>query len=193
MTEFPKRQFKQKTYKKKIDENSVETEFVEGFIDAKLPQKAKFNNGKFITLFQGAMLKIALNADLTKNEHKLLLFLIATAGVDNSVSLDLGILSSELKVAKPNISNALKGLVNRNIIIRKNGYREGGQNLPFELSFNYDQINYDLAYNGKVKNFKKVQYKHPEIELEAENGQKNLFDEINEFEEKLSKEQSKND
>ena len=64
---------------------------------------------------------------------------------------------------KSNVSRALKGLVQRNIVIRKDGYRYGKTPLPFELHLNFDQINYDLAYNGKIKEFGKHKTEHPQL------------------------------
>lgn len=178
-----------RTYKQKITKETIENEIVDDYTDVKLPKKHKFNNGDFITIFQKTMANIALFSNLSRGEYKLLLYLIGTAGIDNSVSLDLNILCSELNEHKSNISGSLKGLVERNIIFRKDGYRYGNQPLPFELSLNYDQINYDLAYNGRIKDFKKVQYKHPEIshdKVDLLENQRNLLDEISEEEKKKS-------
>lgn len=172
------------TYKRKIreieDTISVENEVVEGYIDVKLPKKHRFNNGGFITVFQQAMYNISKFADLTKGEYKLLLFLLGTAGIDNSIIIDLDVLTEELNEKKSNLSTYLKGLTKRNIVIRRNGYRGGfTKGLPMELSLNYDQINYDLAYNGKIKEYSKIRVKHPEIETEPlkilENKEPNLF------------------
>ena len=111
------------------------------------------------------MYRIATEAKLSKNELVLLLYLLGTAGLDNSICTDLQILSNELQIDKGNISRSIKGLVKRNIVIRKDGYRGGEQKtLPMELSLNYDQLNYDLSYKGKVKDYSKMKGIHPEIE-----------------------------
>lgn len=144
---------------------AVVTEVIPGYIDVKVPKKGRFNNGDFITIFQNTMYRIATEAKLSKNELVLLLYLLGTAGIDNSICTDLQILSEELQIDKGNISRSIKGLVKRNIVIRKDGYRGGEQRtLPMELSLNYDQLNYDLSYKGKVKDYSKFKGIHPEIE-----------------------------
>lgn len=131
------------------------------YVDIKLPKRGRFNNGNFITLFQKALANIAMFGDLTKGEMKLLMYLIGTCGNQNSVCVDLSKLASDLNTSKGGVATCLKGLVERNIVIRKDGYRYGKTPLPFELHLNFDQINYSLAYNGKTKNFKHTQHTHP--------------------------------
>lgn len=159
---------KKKTYQAKLEvENNgkifQKEEVVDGYQILKLPTKSYFNNGEFVTLFQEALKEIVTKGSLTKNEMQLLMYLVATTGKGNSVCLDLNVLSSDLKVKKPNISTALAGLVERNIIIRKDGYRYSKQPLPMQLSVNYDQFNYDLGYTGKVSQYKKLKAEHPQI------------------------------
>lgn len=144
-----------------IVSRSMTVPLLENYVDIKLPRKFKFNNGGFITVFQKAIANIAMFGNLTKGEMQMLLYLIGTCGAANSVCIDLVKLSTDLKMSKGNASNALKGLVERNIVIRKDGYRYGKTPLPFELHLNFDQINYDLAYNGKIKEFKKHKVEHP--------------------------------
>lgn len=93
----------------------------------------------------------------------MLLYLIGTCGMGNSICIDLVQLAERLGMKKPNVSRALKGLVERNIVIRKDGYRYGKTPLPFELHLNFDQINYDLAYNGRTKDFGKLRKEHPQL------------------------------
>jgi hypothetical protein len=129
----------------------------------KLPERHLFNNGGFVTVFQKALNNIIKFANLSKNEMILLMYLIANCSQDNSVCVDLVFLSEELSMKKPNVSLALKGLVQRRIILRKDGYRYGKNPLPMELKLNYDQINYHIAYNGKIKTFASKKSKHPLI------------------------------
>lgn len=146
-----------------ISTRTIEVPVLENYVDVKLPRKFKFNNGGFITVFQKAMANIAMFGNLSKEEYKMLLYLIGTCGMGNSICIDLVQLANTLGMKKPNISRALKGLVERNIVIRKDGYRYGKTPLPFELHLNFDQINYDLAYNGKTKEFRKKKNEHPEL------------------------------
>lgn len=133
------------------------------FVDLKVPKRFRFNNGNFITIFQKAMANIAMFGKLSKGEMQLLLYLIGTCGSQNSICIDLVKLSEDLGTNKGNISRALKGLVERNIVIRKDGYRYGKTPLPFELHLNFDQINYDLAYNGRIKHYREDKDNHPQL------------------------------
>lgn len=189
MAEERKTTYKTRLVKERVDEETgeilrqaVETEYVPGFVDVKLPKRKHLGNGDFLVIFQNTMLRIATEAKLTKNEMQLLLYLLGTASFDNSVCVDLDILVEALKVDKGNISRALKGLVQRNIVIRKDGYKGGSQRtLPMELSINYDQINYGITWKGDYNEHKKVKMNHPEIEpipqaLPTKKKEPDLFD-----------------
>lgn len=147
----------------KFIERSIEVPLMEDYVDMKLPRKWKFNNGSFVTVFQKALTNIALFAKLTKNEHQLLLYLLGSCLADNSICIDLVQISNDLKMDRSNASKALKGLVQRNIVLRKDGYRYGKNPLPMELSLNFDQLNYNLAYTGRTKEYGKRKNVHPPL------------------------------
>lgn len=159
-----------------IIRQTLTTEVIEGHTTMIVPKKHRFNDGGngFITVFQHTMRMISMHAKLNKNEMQLLLYLMGTTAIDNSVCIDLDILSKDLNIKKSNISTALKGLVQRNIVFRKDGYRYGSAPLPFELKLNYDQLNYNLGYNGKIKEHFEKSKKHPNIL--AEGKEPTLFD-----------------
>ena len=144
-----------------ITERSIEVPILEDYVDIKLPKKHRFNNGNFITIFQKELANIAMFGKLTKGEMQLLLYLIGTCGAANSVCIDLVKLSEDLNTSKGNVSNALKGLVQRNIVVRSDGYRYGKTPLPFRLELRFDQINYNLASTCKIKNYKEHKTEHP--------------------------------
>lgn len=145
----------------KVTERSLEVPVLESYQDVKLPKKFKFNNGNFITIFQKELANIALFGDLSKEEYRMLLYLIGTCGPSNSICIDLVQLSEQLGMKKSNVSRALKGLVQRNIVIRSDGYRYGKNPLPFKLELRFDQINYNLASTCKIKNYKEHKTEHP--------------------------------
>lgn len=138
-------------------------EVLQDYVDVKLPKKFKFNNGNFITVFQNAMANLAMFGKLTKGEMQLLLYLIGTCGTQNSVCLDLPKLVDALKMDKGNLKRALDGLCMRNIVVKTDGYRTGKSPLPFELNLNFSQINYNLAYNGKIKDYRSNKTDHPQL------------------------------
>jgi hypothetical protein len=173
---------KPKTYKtgiaqEIIDENtgevfrqSVITEHIEGFRDVKLPDRARFNNGSFITLFQASMLVIATNAKktkMTKEELIILLYLLGTAGIANSVILNYAEIVAETGIDKANVSRAIKALKSKMVIIETTQERRYRKSVDRELSLNFDQLNYNLAWNGKTKDFGKMKHKHPPLQLEG--------------------------
>ena len=192
MAEERKTTYKTRLVKERVDEETgeiirqaVETEYVPGFVDVKLPKRKHLGNGDFITVFQNTMFRIATEAKLSKNEMQILFYLLGTAGFDNSIYIDLDILSGDLDIKKPNVSTALKGLLKRNIIIKRDGYRGGNQKTkPFELSINYDQLNYGITWKGDYNEHKKVKMNHPEILSlpKEEPKQLDLFDLIEEAE-----------
>lgn len=140
----------------------------DGWENVVLPERHKFSNGGFITVFQKGLLTILQYGKLSKIETNLLLYVLATAGIDGSIETNLDVISDMLGAKKPNVSNALKGLVQRNIIIRKDGNRYDRSPLPLTLKFNYDQVNYNLAYNGKTKLFGKKKAEHPALSVPGE-------------------------
>ena len=192
MAEERKTTYKTRLVKERVDEETgeiirqaVETEYVPGFVDVKLPKRKHLGNGDFITVFQNTMFRIATEAKLSKNEMQILFYLLGTAGFDNSIYIDLDILSGDLDIKKPNVSTALKGLLKRNIIIKRDGYRGGNQKTkPFELSINYDQLNYNITWKGDYNDHKKVKLNHPEVLSlpKEEPKQLDLFDLIEEAE-----------
>ena len=171
---------KQKTYKTRttiqreyIDEETgeeiaqrmIETEYVPGYNVMNLPQRKRIGNGDFITVFQNTMYRIATEANLTKGEYKLLLFLIGIAGFDNCINIDYPYLVKELGDKRQNIVKALQGLVARNIVIRRDGARGGATKaINMELRVNYDQLNYGITWKGDFGEHKKIKMNHPEIE-----------------------------
>lgn len=144
--------FMAKTYREKITERIIEREIVEDFVDVKLPQKRRFNNGDFITLFQKAVLELTVNGELTKNELRLFLYLIGRTELTNEIRLPVIEISKELKESKGNIYNALNGLKNRNVVI-------------WDTKMKLLRLNYDVAYKGKIKDYPKLQYKDKPVKL----------------------------
>jgi hypothetical protein len=148
---------------------TVTTEVIEGYVDVKLPEKHKFNNGNFIVLFQKSMLEIVRNFDkFSQDEHKLLLYLLGTAGIGNSVYLDYPTLIEELKIDRPRASRAVTNLDKKGIIIRSSSIRKKNESQLMKISVNFDQLNYNLAYNGKIKDFKTLKHKHPPISINSQ-------------------------
>lgn len=164
-----------------ITRQMVITETVEGFTDLKLPTKHKLNNGNFIVVFQNAMAEISKNGGcFTRNEFHLLFHFLGTAGLGNSIYTDYPTLVKELGIQRTHCVTALKSLERKGLIIKKGtGSRSKNESALMNVRMNFDQLNYNFAYNGKIKDFKNVQYDHPPLSIDTNNGgpkQLELFD-----------------
>jgi DNA-binding MarR family transcriptional regulator len=113
-------------------------------------KKTKFNNGGFITLFQKALMEISLNANLSKGAFRLLIYLIAKTEIDNEVKISLYQIAKDLKVNQGNTVSFFKELEDLNIAVRDKIRRT-------------IRLNYDLAWSGKIKDYKKVAFTDPKI------------------------------
>jgi hypothetical protein len=142
-----------KIYRERIIERTTEREVIEDWNDVKLPKKHRLNNGNFIVLFQKAVIEIAEKGVLTKNEMRLFLYLIGKTEISNEVKLPIIEISKALNEARSNIYTALVGLKNKNIAI-------------WDKQLKTLRLNYDIAYKGKVKDFKAVQYKDEPLQLD---------------------------
>lgn len=143
-------------------ERSIElpTEVAEQYNFVPLPDKGQFGR-PFVTVFKDALLYILRYANLTNRELKLLNYLIASASAQNTIVTDLQEISQTLNIAKPHICTALKGLIKRNIVIKKATRKNFREPTTLGLELNFDQLNYNLAWNGKVKDYKMKKNDHP--------------------------------
>jgi predicted transcriptional regulator len=158
------REIKKTTYT--TVEESVEREVIENYRDVKVPEKHKLNNGDWIVLFQEALLKIAMDEDLSKGSLRVLFYLISKTKLTNEVKLPTKTIATDLNEKFQNVYTSLKGLEERNILIR-------------DKETKLIRLNYELAYKGRFKDFKKFQYKDvPLLSEKVTSKQKSIFDEI---------------
>lgn len=154
-----------------ITRQMVITETIDGFDDVKLPKKHYLNNGNFLIIFQKAMAEISKNGkSFTRNEFHLLFYFLGSAGIGNSIYCDYPTLIEELGIQRTHCVTALNSLVKKGLVIKKStGSRFKNEAALMNVRINFDQLNYNFAYNGKIKDFKKVQYDHPPINLIPDN------------------------
>jgi hypothetical protein len=162
-----------------ILKQTITTEVIEGYKDVKLPEKHFFpkSTGSFITLFQDSMKLIAQNGRkyFTKDELIILIYLLGTAGIANSIVIDYPLLVSELGIQRTNSVTAVKSLIRKGVVIKQSEYRGGlRSSKEMQLTVNFDQLNYSLAYNGKIKEFKEKQFIHPKLTIGEEIDKKQL-------------------
>ena len=153
---------------REIIEREINSEYDGEYRNIVVRAKPKLNNGDFITLFQSVLLDLS-KAELTKNELRMLFYLIGTAQHGNAISTDLKTLCFEPSENKGNVSRTLNSLAKKNIIIKaiRQGARIKGETNIYELSLNFDRLNYNLAYKGKIKDYKHLQHRDPKIELKS--------------------------
>lgn len=153
---------------REIIEREISSEFDGEYRNIVVRNKPKLNNGDFITLFQDVMLELS-KAELTKGELRMLFYLIGTAEKGNAICIDLNTLCECLSEKKSNVCQTINSLAKKNIIMKatRQGARIKGETNYYELSLNFDRLNYQLAYKGKIKDYKHLQHRDPKIDLKA--------------------------
>ena len=133
-------------------------------------KKEKMKGGDFIVVFQKAIKELVLKADLSKNGYRLLLFLMAETEFEKEINATYGI-AKELGINQSNATVAMKELESIGIVIRN-------------VQLRTFRLNYELAYKGNAKNYKKLQFNDPVfLEQKKEKTiQTNIIDQLKEFE-----------
>lgn len=134
-------------------------------------KKDKMKGGDFIVVFQKAIKELVLKADLSKNGYRLLLFLMAETEFEKEINATLYGIAKELGINQSNATVAMKELESIGIVIRN-------------VQLRAFRLNYELAYKGNAKNYKKLQFKDPVfLEQKKEKPhQTNIIDQLEEFE-----------
>jgi predicted transcriptional regulator len=100
-------------------------------------------------------LKYILHCDITKNEYKILLFLLSYMDRDNKIIIDSEMIEYHLKIGASNVNKYVKTLENKKIIYKRNlGYRKGN-----EVLLNFDIISPHMAYKNPNKQEKVTEHK----------------------------------
>lgn len=128
-------------------------------------KKSKFNNGNFIVVFQKAMIDISKSDKLSKGALRVLFYLIGATEITNDVKMPIQSIADEIGEHRGNIYKFMKELEELNVILR-------------DKQTKYLRLNYDLAYKGAVKDYKKLQYKDNPISIDAPSNQMSLLDAI---------------
>lgn len=148
----------------RIVQIDLDTHEVQDGALAWIPKRHYFEENH-ISMFQSALLEIA-KGDLSPNEKDVFMYLLAKAGMGNMVLISFKEAAEELGLKKPNFSRAIKGLVDRNIIIK------GEQKIGRTPSL---RINYGVAWKGKVKRHNVIKMYDKPIQSKLPR-QPNLFD-----------------
>lgn len=134
-------------------------------------KKDKMNGGDFIVVFQQAMKKLVLDDSFGKNEYRILLYLMAETEFEREVNDTLYNIAKEIGLDQSTAGKAMRKLENVGIVVRN-------------IKLRTFRLNYELAYKGQAKNYKKLQFSDPLfLEQKKEKTiQTNIIDQLKEFE-----------
>lgn len=118
-------------------------------------KKDKMNGGEFIVVFQKAIEKLVLDANLGKNEYRILLYLMAKTEFEKEINDTLYNIAKGINLDQSNATKAMQKLESIGVVVRN-------------IQLRTFRLNYELAYKGQAKNYKKLQYKDP-VFLEQKN------------------------
>jgi len=102
---------------------------------------------------------------LSLNEWRILMYLIGTLDKNNATFTNLEEISINLEIHKVNVCKVLKSLVKRHLIIENKIQRKGRGSQTLLLQIPIAQLNYNLVYNGQIKDYKRVKDDHQPITL----------------------------
>jgi hypothetical protein len=134
-------------------------------------KKDKMNGGEFIVVFQKAIKNLVLNADLSKPAYRILLYLMAETEFEKEINRTLYGIAKELSIKQSNATTAMKELEEIGIVVRN-------------IQLRTFRLNYELAYKGQAKNYKKLQFSDP-VFLEQKNKkttQTSIIDQLKDLE-----------
>ena len=159
-----------RTYVNDLGKLVIEEVIDDGKILVNKKEKLK-GGGDFVFVFQQAIFNVLSDSNLSRNALKILLYLIAKTEFEKEINATLYGIAKELGINQSNATVAMKELESIGIVIRN-------------VQLRTFRLNYELAYKGQAKNYKKLQFKDPVfLEQKKEKTiQTNIIDQLKEFE-----------
>lgn len=108
---------------------------------------------RFFMVFQDALESLAVDRELTEEPRRVLLFMFSRLDFENFIQLEQAEISSKLGIARPNVSRAIKLLVDKKILFR-------GPKIGRSSSF---RLNPHYGWKGKVSSLREAQRNHLEL------------------------------
>lgn len=153
--------------KQTIVQDNVEVRPVmDGFHNETVRDKYYFKRD-FITMFQEDLyyLATAKKDRMSLLEWRVFMYLCSTLNTQNITVTFLDQIADELGMQRENVSRTLTKLKKRKLIIEKpwpnSQHGPGARAKVYTLPF--VQLNYNVVYNGQIKNYGKVRENHPQI------------------------------
>ena len=121
----------------------------------------------FITMFQEDLYYLATAKEdrMSLWEWRVFMYLCSTLNTQNLTVTFLDQIAEELGMQRENVSRTLTKLKKRNLVIEKpwpnSQHGKGPRAKVFALPF--VQLNYNVVYNGQIKNYNRVRANHPQI------------------------------
>ena len=155
--------------KQSVVQNNVEIRPVmDGFHNETVRDKYYFGRD-FITIFTEDLFDLVVDGNMSLREWKVFLLLCATMNTKNITVTNLEAISEALKMEKADVSRTITKLKKRKLIVENRWIRSesgrGSRTRVFQLAIGekLEQMNYNIAYNGQTKDYKKVREDHPQI------------------------------
>jgi predicted transcriptional regulator len=132
-------------------------------------KKEKLNGGDFVFIFQKAIFKVLMEANLSRNALKILLYLIAKTEFEKEINTTAYAISKELKLDQATTSKAMNELENISIVVRDKVLKK-------------IRLNYEIAFKGSPKNYNKLQFRDPILLETKKSNQIDLVEQLKELE-----------
>ena len=130
----------------------------------------RYNFGRdFITMFTEDLFDLVVDGKMSLREWRVFLLLCATMNTKNITITNLDVIAETLKLDKPAVSTTITKLKKRKLIVENRWIRSesgpGSRTRVFQLAIGekLEQMNYNIAYNGQIKDYKKIRNNHPQI------------------------------
>lgn len=156
--------------KQTVIQNEVEVRPVmEGFHNETVRDRYSFGR-EFVTIFTEDLFDLVVDGNMSLREWKVFLLLCATMNTKNITVTNLETIATTLKLDKPAVSTTITKLKKRKLIVESKWIRSesgpGSRTRVFQLAVaerGLDQLNYNIAWNGQTKDYKKRRDDHPKI------------------------------
>jgi DNA-binding MarR family transcriptional regulator len=132
-------------------------------------KKDKMNGGEFIVVFQKAMEKIVLDNSFGKNEYRILFYLMAKTEFEQEINDTLYNIAKSIGLDQSTAGKSMIKLENVGIVVRN-------------IQLRTFRLNYELAYKGQAKNYKKLQFKDPAFLENKKTTQTSIIDQLKDLE-----------
>lgn len=151
-----------------VQENVEVRPVMDGFHNETVRDRYRFGRD-FITMFTEDLFDLVVDGKMSLREWKVFLLLCATMNTKNITVTNLEAISETLKMEKADVSRTITKLKKRKLIVENRWIRSesgrGSRTRVFQLAIGekLEQMNYNIAYNGEIKHYRKIRSDHPQI------------------------------